>query len=111
MNKNPANRAGENSFTLNWEYSADLFEPDTIERMAGHYFRLLEEIIADPSKRISDYADGQGARDPTTIMECNRTGEIIQGSKCVHELFEAQVEERPEPSPWSLKINSSRTES
>ena len=30
-----AGRASENAMTLVWEYSSDLFEPDTIERMVG----------------------------------------------------------------------------
>jgi amino acid adenylation domain-containing protein len=39
-----------------WEYSSDLFEPATIERMAGHFVRLLEEIVADPDRPIDDLA-------------------------------------------------------
>ena len=94
--QNPANRAGENSFTLIWEYSSDLFEPDTIERMAGHYFRLLEEIIADPSKRISDYAMVKERETQELLQSFNRTRRDYPQSKCVHELFEAQVEKAPD---------------
>src|SRR5215213_6580857 len=35
------------------EYSSDLFEPDTIDRLAGNYLRLLEAIAADPSRRVA----------------------------------------------------------
>ena len=94
--QNPANRAGENSITLIWEYSSDLFEPDTIERMAGHYFRLLEEIIADPSKRISDYAMVKERETQELLQSFNRTRRDYPQSKCVHELFEAQVEKAPD---------------
>jgi amino acid adenylation domain-containing protein len=35
-------------------YDADLFAPETIERMAGHYRVLLEAIAASPDTRISE---------------------------------------------------------
>jgi amino acid adenylation domain-containing protein len=35
------------------EYDTDVFEPDTIARMAAHLRILLEEIVADPEVRIS----------------------------------------------------------
>ena len=40
----------EEGLTGLWEYSADLFEGETIRRMAGHFERLLEEIVADPEE-------------------------------------------------------------
>ncbi|WP_276483900.1 non-ribosomal peptide synthetase [Paraflavitalea pollutisoli] len=36
------------------EYNADLFEASTIDRMAGHLNRLLEQLIASPELRIRD---------------------------------------------------------
>jgi non-ribosomal peptide synthetase component F len=35
------------------EYNADLFDPDTIDRMLGHFRRLLEGIAADPDQTIA----------------------------------------------------------
>ena len=37
---------------LNFEYSADLFDAATAERMLAHFQILLEEIIADPDQSI-----------------------------------------------------------
>jgi amino acid adenylation domain-containing protein len=37
-----------------WKYSADLFEPDTIARMASHFETLLRAIVADPDRPISE---------------------------------------------------------
>ncbi|HST57554.1 MAG TPA: condensation domain-containing protein, partial [Longimicrobium sp.] len=34
-------------------YSTDLFEPDTIERMVGHLQRVLEQVAADADVRLS----------------------------------------------------------
>ena len=36
------------------EYNTDLFEPSTIERLSHHYVRLLEILIADPERRLSE---------------------------------------------------------
>jgi amino acid adenylation domain-containing protein len=36
------------------EYSTDLFDPATAERLMEHFQRLLESAIADPGRRISD---------------------------------------------------------
>ena len=35
-----------------FEYNTDLFEPQTIERMIGHFETLLEGIVADPEQPI-----------------------------------------------------------
>ncbi|NER32210.1 MAG: non-ribosomal peptide synthetase, partial [Symploca sp. SIO1C4] len=37
---------------LCWQYNTDLFEAATIERMAGHFVTLLENIVADPQQQI-----------------------------------------------------------
>ena len=93
--QNPADAAGEGSMTMIWEHSSDLFEPATIERMAGHYLRLLEEIVADPSRRISDLPILTEA-EKHQLLEWNETAEDYPRNQCVHQLFEDQVERTPE---------------
>ncbi|MCT9935452.1 condensation domain-containing protein, partial [Planotetraspora sp. A-T 1434] len=36
------------------EYSTDLFDRGTVERLVGHYERLLEGVAADPDARVSE---------------------------------------------------------
>jgi amino acid adenylation domain-containing protein len=36
--------------TVLWEYNSDLFDRSTAERMAAHYVRLLEALVADPDQ-------------------------------------------------------------
>src|SRR5690606_24302192 len=36
------------------EYRTELFDPATVERMLGHFSRLLEGIVADPGARLSE---------------------------------------------------------
>ena len=44
----------DNGLKTTWEYSTDLFEEATIQRMAEHYERLLDGIIEDTSQRVYD---------------------------------------------------------
>jgi hypothetical protein len=44
---------GENRLIGYFEYSTDLFNRDTIERMVGHFNTLLEAVVADPEQPIS----------------------------------------------------------
>ncbi|HEX5751790.1 MAG TPA: amino acid adenylation domain-containing protein, partial [Archangium sp.] len=46
-------REGDEGLHCNWEYSTDLFEGPTVERMAGHFQRLLEEMLAHPQRPVS----------------------------------------------------------
>ena len=68
-----AGRARENVMTMVWEYSSDLFEPDTIERMVGHYQTLLEGIVADPNQRISDLSLLTNAEKHQLLVKWNDT--------------------------------------
>ena len=91
-----AGRAGENGMSLIWEYSSDLFEPATIERMACHYLRLLREISADSSKRLSEISILSEQETQELLQGFNRTRRLYASDKCLHQLFEAQVERTPE---------------
>lgn len=44
----------DDRITLWWEYNADLFEPETIERMVGHFVNILRAIADNPAIRVND---------------------------------------------------------
>jgi amino acid adenylation domain-containing protein len=46
----------DGGMTASWEYSTDLFDAATIERMAGHYATLLGEIVAAPDAPMAAHA-------------------------------------------------------
>jgi amino acid adenylation domain-containing protein len=78
------------------EYSTDLFDAPTIERMLGHYQRLLEGIVATPDEKISCLPLLSENERKQILVEWNDTAAAYPKDKCLHELFEAQVERTPE---------------
>ncbi|WP_010494699.1 non-ribosomal peptide synthetase [Paenibacillus elgii] len=46
--------ADKTGLSCTWEYATKLFKPETIRRMAEHYVRVLEGVIAGPELRLSD---------------------------------------------------------
>ena len=44
----------EQSLTLTWIYKADLFKASTIARMADQFQNLLQGIVADPGRRMTE---------------------------------------------------------
>jgi aspartate racemase len=78
------------------EYDTDLFEAETIRRMLGHYQTLLEGIVSNPDQRLSDLPLLTGAERQQLLVEWNQTQQDYPRNKCIHELFEEQVERTPE---------------
>jgi amino acid adenylation domain-containing protein len=77
-------------------YNTDLFDRATIERMAGHYQIMLEEIAANPDQRLSELPLLTEAERHQLIVEWNNTSADYPRDKCIHELFEEQVEKTPD---------------
>jgi hypothetical protein len=44
----------EAGLATSWQYNSDLFDDETIARMAGCFQTLLEEIVSNPEQRIGD---------------------------------------------------------
>ncbi|MET0647618.1 MAG: amino acid adenylation domain-containing protein, partial [Pyrinomonadaceae bacterium] len=78
------------------EYSVDLFDASTIERMVAHFEVLLQSIAADPDRRLSELAlltPDEGRR---MVSRWNDTRRDFPRAACVHELFERQAELTPD---------------
>jgi len=78
-----------------FEYATDLFEAGTIERMAGHFVRLLTGVVTDPACRITELpllTEGELSR----LAEWNATAQSYP-AVCVQDLIwerGCQVSER-----------------
>ncbi len=79
-----------------WEYSTDLFDSSTIERMTGHFVTLLEGIVANPEERISQLPMLTQVEQHQLLVEWNSTQAEYPFDKCIHELFEEQCLSTPD---------------
>ena len=78
-----------------WEYNTDLFNSETIERMNGHFMTLLEGIIANPRERVSQLPLLTKVEQQQLLIDWNNTEVDYPDDKCIHQLFEEQVERTP----------------
>ena len=77
-------------------YDRSRFDDDTIARMLGHLRTLLEAMIADPNQCLEDLPLLTQAERHRQLVEWNDTRRDYAKDKCLHELFEQQVERTPD---------------
>jgi amino acid adenylation domain-containing protein len=78
------------------EYATDLFDASTITRLIGHYQTLLEGIIARPEARLSELLLLTKPERQQLLVDWNKTYSDYPKNKCIHQLFEEQVERTPD---------------
>ena len=81
---------------LRVEYSADLYDGDTIVRALEHFQNLLEGIASNPDARISELPLLGAAERYKILVEFNATETEYPRQDCVHQLFEQQAERTPD---------------
>lgn len=81
---------------LKLTYDAARFESDSIERMLEHLQMLLEGIANNPGQRIADYSLLTDTEKHQALVTWNDTAAAYPSDRCVHQLFEEQVERTPD---------------
>ncbi|MGA7792280.1 MAG: AMP-binding protein, partial [Candidatus Acidiferrales bacterium] len=85
----------ENGLKGTVEYSTDIFDAHTIQRLCGHYETLLKAIARDPDESIAKLPMLTERERTQLLHEWNETrAEYPQ--VCVHELFEQQASLHPD---------------
>ncbi|HVR99264.1 MAG TPA: amino acid adenylation domain-containing protein [Thermoanaerobaculia bacterium] len=78
------------------EYSRDLFEAPTIERLLGHFRTLLEGAVAAPAERLSELPLLSRAERQELLRDWSTADAGEPPAGTLPELFEAQVRRSPE---------------
>jgi amino acid adenylation domain-containing protein len=78
-----------------FEYSRDLFEAQTIERLAGHFVRLLSGAVEAPRRLLSQLPLLSAAEREQLLVEWNDAGALPPSEVPIHALFEAQAARTP----------------
>ncbi len=77
-------------------YDSCRFEAATISRMLGHLQTLLSGMVTNPEQRISALPLLTEAERHQLLVEWNNTQTPYPRDKCIHQLFEAQVQRTPD---------------
>ena len=77
------------------EYRAELFAPETIARLAGHWQNLLQALVENPSQPIGDLPM-LSPSELQTRQQWNATQVIYPLDQPVHRLIEQQVQRSPQ---------------
>ncbi|HYV09764.1 MAG TPA: amino acid adenylation domain-containing protein [Pyrinomonadaceae bacterium] len=79
-----------------FRFSTDLFDDDTIARLATHLQVVLEGIVSNPNQKISVLPLLAPSERRQILDEWNRTESEYRSERLLHELFEEQAARNPE---------------
>lgn len=82
--------------TCVFEYATNLFSGSTIDRFMGHFEALLQQIVSAPNRRASDFSLLTENEKEQVLLDWNNTAQTYPKRGSLAELFEAQVQQRPE---------------
>ena len=80
---------------LTFEYCTDLFNKKFVEEMANHYVVLLENIIKEPTKKISLYKMISNEEENKIINSFNDTYLNFDRNQTIISMFETEVKLHP----------------
>jgi amino acid adenylation domain-containing protein len=83
-------------FELSFQYSTELFQPATVERMLGHCLRLLEHALAAPGTAVDALALMSVSERAQVVHGFNDTARPFDAEATVASLFEARAALTPD---------------
>src|SRR5262245_23060766 len=86
----------EKELLLNAIYNGGLFEARSIERLLKHLGRVLEGMAGNEQRRVMELSLMSEEERQEVIVGWNQTAADYPRDRCIHELFERQVELTPE---------------
>ncbi|NEP57131.1 MAG: amino acid adenylation domain-containing protein [Symploca sp. SIO2G7] len=79
-----------------FKYNTDLFDATTMARIAGHFQNLLAAIVSNPQQQVELLPLLSEREKQQLIDDWNATQTEYDLSRCLHQLFEEQVEQTPD---------------
>ncbi|HEX8852524.1 MAG TPA: condensation domain-containing protein, partial [Pyrinomonadaceae bacterium] len=77
-------------------YQTDLFDRSTVERLLGHFVKLLESIADEPDAKLSELPMLTEAEQRHLLADLNDTATDYTRNATLHDLIAAQAARRPE---------------
>lgn len=89
-------RDSEGIFRIHYDYLIEKFTEQEIKKMHEHLFNLLFNAIEDDCKKFYELNILSKEENQTLMFDFNDTAMVYPKDKCVHRLFEEQVEKTPD---------------
>ncbi len=77
-------------------FNHDLFETETVQRMAGHFLTIVNGIADNPNRKVSSLPWLTEAERRLVIHDWNCTKVDFGEELCLHQLFERQAQATPD---------------
>ena len=81
---------------LTWNYDKSLFHGATIEKMASDFEHLLESLVSQPESSVLTVPMMTKSEIKQQLLDWNQTSQPLPDVACIHELFEAEVNNQPD---------------
>ncbi|NOU89221.1 amino acid adenylation domain-containing protein [Paenibacillus sp. LMG 31460] len=85
-----------NGLTVHIEYSTNLFERETVERMGRHYLVLLESIVQEPERKLAELDMLSEEERRQILVDFNDTQTDYPSEMTIAALFERQAQQTPD---------------
>ncbi len=86
---------GRDAFALSFGYNPELFERETIERLAEHFAHLVDAVCDDPHQAIGTYRFLGAAEKEKVLVRWNDSHEDFGPERCLHDHFNLARRKRP----------------
>lgn len=88
---------------FNLEYCSKLFKGETIERLAGHFVSILEQVAHNIELKLSEIDILNEREKQSVLWDFNTTGVDYAKGMTIHKLFKEQVERTPDDIALTFK--------
>jgi len=85
----------KNDFYMGFEYNANLFKPDTVERFASYFKHLMMNIVENPNQQISQISIIPEDEHKQLISDFNETKQSYNQNQSFITLFQKQATSNP----------------
>jgi amino acid adenylation domain-containing protein len=85
------------------EYYSAVYSESTMQLLGSRYLKTVEELVEKETAAIADIDVLIEGEREKILEDFNRTAGEYAGDKCIHELFEAQVEKTPDAAAVVFK--------
>lgn len=89
-------RDNEGIYRIHYDYLTEKFSENEIEKLHGHICNLLFDAMSDSSKKLYEINILSADEKQKILYDFNNTAADYPRDKCVHQLFEEQVEKTPD---------------